>query len=321
MSAPTVPKIYRSLAIFVLDGVAYYFNQDGAKITCGRDTVGLADDGYGTVLRVSQGIRPVDIAFTPVALLRTADLVKTFPFSGTDSANWYSKSIFVGAGAFKSKNGEVLTYTRAGILKPPSILCHPTKPLFGQMTVRCLHQADVSPATTAALSALTTATFSDATYAPSLMGCDNYRLAIGTRSAPYATLTSRNGFAIEPMYETFDVTDESHGVADTFWRSIGWRLAFEPNGLTPAEFAALGNWDGSGAITAGQRGPSNAGESLVITGDPIDITLNNMLCTKSDSGRGVSQDANQGVEFETSQMTFTTPNEADPLIEFTVNLA
>lgn len=316
MSNPTLPTILRSPAIFVLDGVVYYFDQSGAKAKTTRSTVAVKDDFFGQIGNASEGGGVVDITFTPTAMIRNLD--KMLPFSGDQIAGWYAgQSIFKGVGYFHTKAGTKTAYARAGILKPPTLYGHPTKPFFGPMTVRCLNKIDVQPTDAAALATLSATAFADASFDENLIARDVYSAALGARNAPFNAMGGRDGFEIEPIYVTEDVKDANLGIVETLLTEIGYKVRFAPNNLTEAQFLELGNWQGANAIIAGQD-VSKLDEDLVIDGDPITITLYKAGVTMAENGYGVKLDRNGQIEF-VNRMTFTAgvPN---PLIDLTVNL-
>ena len=315
MSAPVIPVIKRSPAIFVLDSVVYYFDQSGAKVKTARGVEPVRDDFFGTVGNRVKGGPVVDVTFTPTGIIR--DLGKILPFSGSGMSGWYSQSIFKGAGYFNSKAGDKTLYARAGILKPPTLYLHPTKPLFGPMTVRCLNDVSLAPTNAAALETLSTSAFADASFDETLMAGDIYSAALGARSAPFNAMNARDGFEIEPVFETEDVTDDNLGTVDTFVRSVGYKARFAPNNLTEAQLAELCNWEDTAARLAGED-IGKLGEDLVIDGDPLTVTLYNAGAVTAENGWGVKVDRNGTIEFQNS-LTFTA-GVPQPLIDLTVNL-
>ncbi|MCX6896328.1 MAG: hypothetical protein NTZ16_12685 [Verrucomicrobia bacterium] len=316
MSTPILPTVLRSPAIFVLDGVVYYFDQSGAKVKTTRGTVAVKDDMFGIVGNASEGGPVVDITFTPTAMIRNLD--KMLPFSGAGIAGWYAgQSIFKGVGYFHTKAGTKTAYARAGILKPPTLYLHPTKPFFGPMTVRCLNKIDVQPTDAAALATLSATAFDDASFDETLLARDVYSAALGARIAPFNAMGGRDGFEIEPIFNTEDVKDSNLGTVETLITEIGYKARFAANNLTEAQLAELANWQGASAIIAGQD-VAVLDEDLVIDGDPITVTLYKAGVTMAENGYGVKLDRNGQIEF-VNRMSFAAgvPN---PLIDLTVNL-
>ena len=316
MSTPILPVVKRSPSIFVLNGAVYYFDQSGAKVKTARGIEDVKDDFFGVIGHRSKGNDIVDITFTPTGIIRNLDLM--YRFSGDDISGWYGgQSIFQGVGYFNSKAGDKNAYARAGILKPPTMNLHPTKPLFGPMTVRCIKSIALAPNNAAALTTLSSTAFADVSFDETLIKGDNYSVALGARSAPFNAMGPRQGVEIEPIWETEDVTDDGVGIADTLIRAIGWKVKFAPNNLTEAQLITLAEWQGSDAVIAGEE-VSKLNEDLVIDGEPLTVTLYKAGVTMAEGGWGVAVDRNGNVEF-TNRMTFTT-GVPDPLIDFTINI-
>ena len=316
MSAPTLPVVIRNVGIFVVNSVVYYFDQTGAKVKTNRGIEIVKDDFFGAIQNRAKGSPVVDITFTPTGLIR--NLAATIPFSGSGMNTWYAgQSIFNGSGFFIDKGSNKSLFAKAGILKPPTMYLHPTKNFFGPMTVRCINDVTLSPTNAAVLKTISTTAFTDVSFDQTKIKGDVYSAALGSRSTPYSAMGGRDGFTIEPIYNTYDVEDANVGTADTRIAEVGFKVMFAPNNLTEAQLDGLANWEGTNAMQAGDD-VSKLSEDLVITGGPVIATLHSAGVVSGENGWGAKLDRNGNVEF-VAPIKFTT-GVPQSVLDLTVNI-
>lgn len=324
MSAPVLPVVIRGPGVVLIGAVPYYFTGDlTAKLS--RKTFDVASDFFGPFDVRSQGGPMVDIEFTPVGMITTAQLAALFPYGPSNiiAACSVGVSIFgaspTAVTIWTKADGLKAAYARGGVYKSPTLFLSPRKTAFGSMTVRAINKISVAPTTAGAFKAITTAAFTNATFDPTTVDTDIYTATLGVRSSPYSAMGAREGFELEPTYQMDDADDVNVGVADTFVTGVAWKCRFAPNNLTEAQADAICNWDGTDAILAGQsvaRGPSSVPEDLVIDADTMTATVHNVGLISATYGVGVKRDRVGMMEFA-QQMVFTS-GVAQPLVTLTV---
>ncbi len=310
MSSSVLPVVIRGSGCLIANSYAFYW-KDNCTVKLARATDVIPSDFFGP-LDDRMKSQAVDISFTPVGMMPTtnAGWAKYYPYGPTAmvTASSVGSSIFTGTGVLATAAGVQTTYERVGILKSPSLMLSPRKTAFGPMTFRCINQINVQPTSATALVSIASAAFTDASFDPTKIITDIYTASLGSRGAPYSAMGARNGFEIEPVYETSDAEDDNVGIADTLLSGIRFKTRFAPNNLTEAQVQALANWQGTGAIIPGMSvaaGVSGTPENLIIDANSHTAMVYAVGVTSSEHGFGVKVDRNGQIEFA-QQYLFTT---------------
>ena len=162
-------------------------------------------------------------------------------------------------------DGRVLTFSRAGVLKMPSINLRPSDTLFsGDMTIRAIGKATTQMSDTSYLFARTTAAFADASFDETKILTDIYSAAWGSTS-PYNAMGAMSGFELSLEAETKDIESDDFGLADTTLTSLQATAKFSPSNLTESDVETLLAYQGASAILPGQS-VTKANQDLVIAG-------------------------------------------------------
>jgi hypothetical protein len=319
MSTPVIPLIIRGSGCVLFNSAVYYWT-DKLTIKATRPTFEVPSDFFGNIDTRAGGGAMVDIEFTPVGQI--AGLVKYYPYGPSNlvAASSVGNSILGGALVIATKAGQTITYSRAGIYKSPTLQLSPRKTAFGPMTFRAMNKITVPPTDAAALKAIASASFTDASFDPTKIVSDVYTASIGERSAPFDAVGARNGFELEPVYKIEDAQDDNVGVADAHLTDITWKLRFAPNNLTEAQVDSLAMWQGADAILSGEsvaRGPGSTPEDIIVDADFLTATIHKVGVVTAEGGYGVKVDRNGNLEFA-QQMSFTA-GAPDPLVTLTLN--
>lgn len=301
MPDPILPVVLRGPAIVIHNAMAYYVRGD-IKVKLARRTFAVETDMFGKIdTRLTSQMK--DIEFTPAGEIKS--LAKYYPWGPSNlvAANPVSSSIFTGTTVIHTKAGKTITYERTGVSKMPTLMLSPQKTAFGSMTISALGKIDVQSNTAAAFKAIADSAFADATFDPTAIITGIYNAALGQREAPFDAMGARTGFELEPVLELDDVPDDNVGIADRRIISVGWKVRFAPNNLTLAELDEIIQLDGTEGLLPGQsvaRGvlADEGPEDLVITGDPLTVTVKSVGLVSAENGYGAKVDQNGQVEFE-----------------------
>lgn len=216
--------------------------------------------------------RVFKISTTPVGML-TAALLDYF------YAAHIAPATYVGASIFPASNyslviesiaeGKNYTYERAGIGKPPSLFCGPSKTAFGSMDFLAIGAPATQPTSTTFIKGAQGTIDTDTSYNPSKVVTDIFSGALAALASPYNALGAMDGFMINFGYKTKNIVASDLGVADIILDADGFNIGcdFAPSDLTEAQADTLVGYQGANAVLPGQAyaGSAEAG-NLVLTG-------------------------------------------------------
>jgi hypothetical protein len=282
-----VPLRITGPAVIVFNGVTYYF-QDGLNGSLKRSLGSIKVDNFGEIAKVSENFI-VEFTGKPAGVLDATYLNSMFP----DARNKHGQSCFTSTDLplvvwaqhpFSGSDLNKVTWKRGAITKSPTILCSATKGQIVQsdITFSALMASDFDvTAPDAWYSAV------NAAFAADVLDVDNiryarYTAALGSRSSPYDSMLSIDGFVLEATFGISDLSVDNFGVIDRNYDANSYTATckFKPANLLKAEVDSLIRIQDTTALLPGDViGGSN--EDLVITSDRFIVTLKN--CDASDS--------------------------------------
>jgi len=216
---------------------------------------------FGTLGRRSSG-HHYEISCTPCGVLSAAQLAVLYPFTAASTGT----SIYTAANVplvIWTLAGKKYTFTRAGLMKMPSVRLSANSTAFGEMTWGACLGLGKAYADADAFVAISSAAFTDATFATTNLVSPGYLATWGT----YASMESENGFQIDVAMAVSPVSVDRLGVFAH--RITGFEVScrFKPVDQTQANYILLAHLNGNAATAPGQPyGSASTDLSIAGTG-------------------------------------------------------
>ena len=299
-------------AIITFDSQVYY-SQGDVMVKSRLETWNVNTSMHGQIDERLKS-RAYEISFTPAGEIE--GLTKYFPYAvGNIGASIFSASDK--ALTIQTLAGQLYTFSRAAMIKMPSLTMGAGKTAFGDMTFLALLKTSTEATDAAAFLAIAATAFADTAFDETKITSPGYTAAYGT--SPYAAMESVDGFTVEiGMGIKYDSVDR-YGIVNARLTSLTASARFTPVGLTEAEWETLVLPDGATAVLPGQS-LSKAGTDLVISKASTYLKCTIFKAGIKDHGLTFGEGPRLGELVFTSKRTWTA-GVANPLFTIEVQSA
>lgn len=280
MSAPT---IIAGPAIVQLGSNTYYSEGD-ITVALKRNTWSPQTSIAGAIdTRLKSQM--VEISFTPVGVLDT--VAKYLPYAASQIGTLLFGSANTNC-VIWTRAGQKITWENAAITKFPGFKASPLNALFtSALTITALGKNATAPTDAAAWNAITTASFTDATFDETLLLTPRYTAAWGSTS-PYSAMEPEDGFQLDFTMEVEPKETANYGITDMLLKEVKVEAKFTPVNLTEAQIWTLLNLQGSSALLPGDS-VSKDGHDLVISAGDVSFTLHKAGPTDGGTNYGLTK--------------------------------
>lgn len=294
-------------AIVTFNGATYH-TKDDITVKVNKETWAVATSRHG---RIDDRIKSVsgDVSFTPCGMV--SDLDKTYPYAATD----LGKSIFAATDkplTIWSIDDSKYIFQRAAITGVPNLKLSANATAFaGALQFLCLHKRNTAPTVADSFVAITSASFSDATFDETEILSPGYTAAWG---AIFSGVESEDGFDISFALDIKRDSVDRHGIVSARLNSIDATATFKPVGITEANYLKFLELQDSIALLPGQS-VAKTGNDLVITASDASLAFTLYKAGVSAGGAAFGQASRLGDLTFRARRSWTA-GVADPLYAF-----